>query len=135
MTRLRACLPTMVKLTHEEEALRVQEFWETLKQFSIEQVERAVNQAIRELRFFPSPRELIDLCCEEVEIIYTEKQNVPLIEQRTMTAPEAKAALQKIFDRVEYGSKMTEQEIQSDKQKVSERKAFLKKQLRELEIK
>ena len=134
MAILKVSLPTNAKLTPDEEAIRSEVFWEALKEYSIEQVERGAYRALKELRYFPSPVELIDCCREEANRMYLERlpRNVPLLEERKMTHEEAKAALDNIFRRVGVYPSMSTQEIEDDKERVAKRKAFLKQQAESL---
>ena len=128
MAILKISLPNTTKLEPDEEMLRTEVFWEALKPFSIDQVEDAARKAVHELRFFPAPADMIRYCTQVAEQKYLEHQSsVPLLEQRRMTHEEAKAALDKLFDRLDYGS-MSEADIQADKERVAQRKALLKKQ-------
>lgn len=132
MEKLRNHLPSSIRLTEKQEAIRLDDFWEILKDFSIQSFERAVERALREFHFFPVPGDMIELCNEEADRRRA-AMDVPLLEhqEQVMTKEEAMAALQKIFDRLPYGS-MTDEQIEQDKKRVGERKAFLKEQEKHL---
>ena len=128
MAILKISLPITARLDPDEETIRTEVFWEALRPFSIDQVEEAARRAVNELRFFPAPAEMISYCNRVAEQRYLEHQSsTPLLEQRRMTHEEAKAALEKIFDRLDYGT-MGEADILADKERVAQRKAQLKKQ-------
>ncbi len=60
MSRAKVSLPSQANLTIHEEALRIDVFWEALKNYSLERVVDAFNRAFKEFRWFPKPVEIID---------------------------------------------------------------------------
>lgn len=61
MDRTKVALPCHTKLTLEEEALRIDVFWEALKQFSMAGVAEAFQRALAELKWFPAPADIVSL--------------------------------------------------------------------------
>lgn len=80
MAKLRVTFP--VNLTPEEEALRMEVYWENLESFRIDLVSDAVNRALRENQFFPKVSQLRSLVMEEMDRHYLEdrKERWPEIE-------------------------------------------------------
>lgn len=59
LARTRVSLPKS-NLTAEEQALRIEVFWEELSDYPIEDVEGALKRARRELKYFPTIAEVIE---------------------------------------------------------------------------
>ena len=65
MEKTELILPTGMKLTEREKALRMEGYWEILVNYRIEVVEEAFMWARSEMKFFPPPKELIDHIIQE----------------------------------------------------------------------
>lgn len=61
MARAKVSLPTQTLLTAEEEALRIDVFWEALKNHTLEIVAEAFKIAYIDLRWFPTPNHIIEI--------------------------------------------------------------------------
>lgn len=73
LTKTKVSLPG-VTLSREEEAIRIDVFWEELHGYPIEQVEEAFRWARGSLAFFPKPVELTDHIAEEAKLKYLRSQ-------------------------------------------------------------
>lgn len=63
-----------INLSDEEEAIRVDAFWEELQGYSIELVEEVFRWARGSLVFFPKPVELTDHLAQEARLRYQSKR-------------------------------------------------------------
>jgi hypothetical protein len=61
MARAKVSLPSKILLTPEEEALRIDVFWEALRIYSISSIVRAFERAYKSFKWFPSPGDIIEL--------------------------------------------------------------------------
>jgi len=62
-------------LDPKEKALRIQVFWETFEHHKIENMEEAFKWARENLKYFPTPKELIDHMVTEGNRKYLESNN------------------------------------------------------------
>lgn len=68
MRRAKVSLPTQTKLSLPEEALRIDVFWEALKGHSLQNVTTAFEGAFKELKWFPTPSDILDSICETARL-------------------------------------------------------------------
>lgn len=99
MEQLRLVLPTSIHLTEKEEVLRIEEFWNILKPYSIQQVEMAFDSVKVECFFFPTPAEMLAyLRNHDYSPAEAEEEPAALIDlQRHATNEMARTALDLIF--------------------------------------
>lgn len=79
MAKLRVTFP--VNLTPEEEALRVQVYWERLGTYSISHIESAADRALGAFKWFPKPSELQVLIMDQLNEDWLDgrRDNIPQI--------------------------------------------------------
>lgn len=73
MAKARVTLPGP-NLTDDEKTIRTDVFWDVLSIYPIEKVEEAFRRAMSELKFFPTPSEIIAFISEDYESEYQKKQ-------------------------------------------------------------
>lgn len=116
-------------MTREEEALRIDVFWEALKRYSLELVREAFEDAYRNLKWFPRPAEIIEI----IEVLKPRERQEPTKEQIEWQEPTeegraiAKKMLQDVMNRID--EKIAEEERQRAERWIKNREA-LKKQVK-----
>jgi len=68
MARVKVTLPSQTSLTIEEEALRMDVFWEALKDYDIEFIVEAFRETLETLKWFPRPSDIIEAIDQTLEI-------------------------------------------------------------------
>lgn len=76
MARAKVSLPTQMLLTPEEEALRIDVFWEALKGYRFEAVVSAFEEAYKALKWFPTPNHIIEFIHESDGRRFYERETV-----------------------------------------------------------
>jgi hypothetical protein len=97
MERAKVSLPSRMTLTIEEEALRIDVFWETLKQHSIESVSSAFTEAFRKLKWFPSPADIKELI---TVIEYPKINDLQQLEYKPPSKERAKEILDEVNQKI-----------------------------------
>lgn len=110
MTRMKVSIPSQQKLTPKEEAVRIDVFWEELKNYSFETIETAFKKVFKNLKWFPAPVEIIeyiDSANQENEyqkyLEWSTKENRKLfkmIEFKNPSIDEIKKLVKKICDAI-----------------------------------
>lgn len=117
-----------MNLTAEEEAIRIQVFWEELEKYCIEAVEEAFKWARGKLSFFPKPVEIIDHIHEQAHKKYLKKEEQEKIEWMPPTE-EGKRLAKKLSDELFARWEKEEAEAERIRQENFEkRRTILKKQ-------
>ena len=76
LARAKVSLPSQTSLTIEEEALRIDVFWEALAGYSFESVGKAFQRSYEELKWFPRPADIIELILDDNEKTYQSKNRL-----------------------------------------------------------
>ncbi len=119
-------------LDPKEKTLRIEVFWETFEYYKIDNVEEAFKWAREELKFFPTPKDLIDHLILKANTDYLENKKhdqLPWIEPTEAGKIKAKEIVKTLFD------KWDEEDIENQKKKAVEfekRRAELKEQARKM---
>jgi hypothetical protein len=131
MERARVILPAQTKLSVAEETLRIDVFWEALKNHSIESVINAFERGFKEFKWFPRPAEIIDFISDESQRNYSENQKIDSDHQLQWMDPNEQGRVQakELFEKL-Y-SRWDDEEAEMEKlrnQRFEERRKELKKQ-------
>lgn len=117
-----------MNLSLEEEAIRVDVFWEELESYSIEQVEEAFQWARGSLGFFPKPIEITKHINEEAYLKYQTNHKPEQIEWMEPTEKGKELAL-KMFSELKDKWNKEDREVKKKRDQLFEqRKKKLKKQ-------
>jgi hypothetical protein len=109
MHRMKASLPCQTKLSAEEEALRLDVFWEAFVNTSLENFERGVKEAQSNLEWFPTPVKLRELIVISQMPQVNDREVELMIEDKNRISPErAKAILKELYEKWETEDKTIE---------------------------
>jgi hypothetical protein len=95
-------------LSTEEEALRLDVFWEVFKNTSIERFEAGVKEVMDVCKWFPSPAEFRELIVPQMPQVSDRKVEL-MIEDKNRISPErAKEILKELYEKWETEDKTIE---------------------------
>lgn len=119
-------------LDEKERILRMEVFWEELQSYDISKVEAALTKCRIELKFFPSPSEIIERLNppdpRTLPDYWPERKKIES-KEKPLSRDEAKVFLQKIFEYVSKNSdELRAAEVQERKERFETRREELKKQ-------
>ncbi len=99
MQRLKVSLPSQTKLTPNEEALRIDVFWEEFKGSKIERVEDAMQAALADCKWFPTPAEMRELM-NETFVRRPEAKQIEDKGRQPLTRERARELLNEVYARL-----------------------------------
>lgn len=131
MNKIRVSLPGP-NYDEKERVLRTEVFWEELKSYDISNVEGALDSARRELKFFPTPSDIIDrlnpVDPRTLPDYWPERKGIEN-KEKPLSRDEAKVFLQKIYDYVSKNSdELRADEVRDRKERFEKRREELKRQ-------
>ena len=135
MIRAKVTLPSQANLTAEEEALRMDVFWEALKIYNLESVVKSFKEALETLKWFPRPTEIIEFIQINARISTYQEEERPQIEMLQPTEEgkkKAKEWLNWLYDSWDEQDRIKEEKRAKE---FETNRANLKKQARLIDFK